>query len=193
MAPAAPRRAGGLHPRPQGVLRPGARGQPGGADSAPGNRAARRPGARSASRPRCVDLGTGSGAIALAIKRHRPQARVVATDASAAALEVAQRNAVALGLEVELRHGRWFEPLAGERFEAIISNPPYVVDRRSAPRRRCRFEPRVALLGGADGLDAIPRARARGARRTSARRLAADGARRGPARGGARVARGGGA
>ena len=74
-----------------------------------------------------VDIGTGSGAIALALKRHLPAARVVATDASAAALEVAKRNAVRFALEIELRHGRWFEPLAGERFEAIICNPPYVV------------------------------------------------------------------
>ena len=97
-------------------------------------------------------VGTGSGAIALAIKRHRPQVRVVATDASAAALEVARRNAVRFNLEIELRHGRWFEPVAGERFEAIISNPPYVVigDPHLAA---LPFEPRIALLGGADGLD----------------------------------------
>jgi release factor glutamine methyltransferase len=99
-----------------------------------------------------LDVGTGSGAIALAIKRHRPEARVVATDASAAALEVARRNAVRLNLEVELRLGRWFEPVAGERFEAIISNPPYVVvgDPHLAA---LPYEPRIALLGGADGLD----------------------------------------
>jgi release factor glutamine methyltransferase len=99
-----------------------------------------------------LDVGTGSGAIALAIKRHRPQARVVATDASAAALEVARRNAVRFNLEIELRHGRWFEPVAGERFEAIISNPPYVVigDPHLAA---LPYEPRIALLGGADGLD----------------------------------------
>ena len=99
-----------------------------------------------------LDVGTGSGAIALAIKRHRPDARVVATDASAAALEVARRNAVRFNLEVELRHGRWFEPVAGERFEAIISNPPYVVvgDPHLAA---LPYEPRLALLGGADGLD----------------------------------------
>jgi release factor glutamine methyltransferase len=99
-----------------------------------------------------LDVGTGSGAIALAIKRHRPGARVVATDASAAALEVARRNAVRFNLEVELRHGRWFEPVAGERFEAIISNPPYVVvgDPHLAA---LPYEPRLALLGGADGLD----------------------------------------
>lgn len=99
-----------------------------------------------------LDVGTGSGAIALAIKRHRPQARVVATDASAAALEVAKWNAARFSLDVELRHGRWFEPVAGERFEAIISNPPYVVvgDPHLAA---LPYEPRIALLGGADGLD----------------------------------------
>ena len=99
-----------------------------------------------------LDVGTGSGAIALAIKRHRPDARVVATDASAAALEVARRNAARFNLEVELRHGRWFEPVGGERFEAIISNPPYVVvgDPHLAT---LPYEPRLALLGGADGLD----------------------------------------
>jgi release factor glutamine methyltransferase len=99
-----------------------------------------------------VDIGTGSGAIALALKRHLPQARVVATDASAAALEVAKRNAARHGLDVEFRHGRWFEPLAGERFEAIISNPPYVVvdDPHLAG---LPYEPRLAIVGGADGLD----------------------------------------
>jgi release factor glutamine methyltransferase len=101
-----------------------------------------------------VDIGTGSGAIALAIKRHLPSARVIATDASAAALQVAKRNAVRYGLEVELRHGRWFEPLAGERFEAVISNPPYVLadDPHLAD---LRYEPHLALLAGADGLDAF--------------------------------------
>jgi release factor glutamine methyltransferase len=101
-----------------------------------------------------LDVGTGSGAIALAIKRHLPAARVVATDASAAALEVARRNAVRFNLDVELRHGRWFEPLAGERFEAIISNPPYV--QAGDPHLAAlRYEPRFAVVGGADGLDAF--------------------------------------
>jgi release factor glutamine methyltransferase len=101
-----------------------------------------------------VDVGTGSGAIALAIKRHLPAARVIATDASAAALEVAKRNAVRFGLDVELRHGRWFEPLAGERFEAIISNPPYVMaDDPHLPD--LGFEPRFAIEAGDDGLDAF--------------------------------------
>ena len=99
-----------------------------------------------------LDVGTGSGAIALAIKRHLPAARVVATDASAAALEVAKRNAVRFGLEVELRHGRWFEPVAGERFEAIISNPPYV-EAGDPHLASLQYEPRFAIVGGADGLD----------------------------------------
>jgi release factor glutamine methyltransferase len=99
-----------------------------------------------------LDVGTGSGAIALAIKRHRPATRVVATDASAAALEVARRNAARYNLEIEFRHGGWLEPVAGERFEAIISNPPYVVaDDPHLPN--LTFEPRFAVVGGADGLD----------------------------------------
>jgi len=101
-----------------------------------------------------LDLGTGSGAIALAIKRHLPKARVVATDASAAALEVARRNCVKLGIDVELRHGPWFEPVAGERFEGIVANPPYVVV-KDPHLDALPFEPRFALEAGVDGLDAI--------------------------------------
>jgi release factor glutamine methyltransferase len=101
-----------------------------------------------------VDLGTGSGAIALAIKRQRPKARVVATDSSAAALVVAQRNAVKHGLEIEFRHGRWLEPLAGERFDLIVANPPYVTV-GDHHLRQLEFEPQMALVGGADGLDHI--------------------------------------
>jgi len=101
-----------------------------------------------------VDLGTGSGAIALAIKRQRPQARVVAVEASAAALAVAQRNAVKHGLEIDFRHGRWLEPLAGERFDLILANPPYVAE-GDAHLGDLVFEPRGALVSGPDGLDAI--------------------------------------
>lgn len=101
-----------------------------------------------------LDVGTGSGAIALAIKRHLPAARVVASDASAAALEVARRNSVRFGLDIELRHGRWLEPVAGERFEAIISNPPYV-EAGDPHLAGLRFEPRFAVEAGADGLDAF--------------------------------------
>lgn len=101
-----------------------------------------------------VDLGTGSGAIALAIKRQRPQARVVAVDASAAALQVAKRNAVRLNLEVEFLHGLWLQPLAGERFDLILANPPYVAE-GDPHLPGLEYEPRVALTSGADGLDAI--------------------------------------
>ena len=101
-----------------------------------------------------LDLGTGSGAIALALKRHLPAARVVATDASAAALEVARRNCVRFGIDIELRHGRWFEPLAGERFEAIVCNPPYV-EAGDPHLAGLRYEPRVAIEAGSDGLEAL--------------------------------------
>lgn len=105
---------------------------------------------------RVLDLGTGSGAIALAIRARRPAARVVAVEASAAALAVAQRNGVKLGLAVDWRHGRWFEPVAGERFDLVVSNPPYVAE--GDPHLGAgdlRFEPRSALVSGPDGLQAI--------------------------------------
>lgn len=101
-----------------------------------------------------LDLGTGSGAIALALRKHSPGAKVVAVEASAAALAVAKRNAARHGLQVDFRHGWWFEPLAGERFDLIVSNPPYVAtgDPHLAD---LRHEPAEALAAGADGLDAI--------------------------------------
>lgn len=106
-----------------------------------------------------VDLGTGSGAIALAIAREHPQAKVVATDASLDALAVAQRNAVRLGLaHVRFMHGDWFAPLAGERFHVIVSNPPYIeADDPHLEQGDLRFEPASALASGADGLDDIRR------------------------------------
>ena len=101
-----------------------------------------------------LDLGTGSGAIALAVKKHLPSATVVASEASAAALAVARHNAAKHGLEVDFRAGRWFEPLAGERFDLIVSNPPYVA--KGDPHLAdLRHEPAEALVAGADGLDAI--------------------------------------
>jgi release factor glutamine methyltransferase len=103
-----------------------------------------------------IDLGTGCGAVALAIRRHRPRVRVVAVEASAAALEYAKRNAAKLGLEIELHHGRWFEPVRGERFDVVVSNPPYVaLDDPHLGEGDVRFEPRSALVAGADGLDEI--------------------------------------
>jgi len=111
---------------------------------------------------RVADLGTGSGAIALAIARERPAWRVVATDISAPALAVARANAAALGLrEVEFLEGSWFEPLGGGRFELIVSNPPYVAAGDPA-LEALGFEPALALTPGADGLAAL-RLLARGA------------------------------
>ena len=101
-----------------------------------------------------ADLGTGCGAIALALKRNRPKARVVAVESSAAALVVAQRNAVRHGLEIEFRHGRWLEPLAGERFDLVVSNPPYVAE-GDPHLAGLAFEPASALVAGPDGLAAI--------------------------------------
>ncbi len=103
-----------------------------------------------------LDLGTGSGAIALAIKRHLPAAHVVAVERSAAALAVAARNALKLGLEIVFHHGLWFEPVADARFDLIVSNPPYVA--RGDPHLAqgdLRFEPHSALVAGPDGLDAL--------------------------------------
>lgn len=114
---------------------------------------------------RIADLGTGTGAIALALASERPRARVLATDASEAALAVAranaQRNETA---NVEFRHGSWYTPLQGERFDLIASNPPYIADTdMHLSQGDLRFEPRSALASGAEGLDAI-RELARGAR-----------------------------
>jgi release factor glutamine methyltransferase len=101
-----------------------------------------------------ADLGTGSGAIALALARERPLWRVAATDISEEALSVARRNALALGASnVELLTGDWFAPLAGRRFNLVLSNPPYVAGNDpllSAPP--LRFEPRIALTPGADAM-----------------------------------------
>lgn len=76
--------------------------------------------------PRVIDLGTGSGAIALAVKRACPRAEVHASDRSAAALAVAQRNGQRLGLRVDWHLGAWWEPLSDLRFDLVLSNPPYV-------------------------------------------------------------------
>ncbi len=104
-----------------------------------------------------ADLGTGSGAIALAIARERPHARVLATDASADALAVAIANADANGLQrVQFRQGHWLVPLAGERFDLIASNPPYIAaGDPHLSRGDLVHEPSSALASGVDGLDAI--------------------------------------
>jgi release factor glutamine methyltransferase len=103
---------------------------------------------------RVLDLGTGSGAIALALKSQRPAFEVWGVDRSAAALTIARRNADRLGLAVRWRQSHWFERLTGERFDLIVSNPPYVASADLALATALAHEPRLALEGGADGLDA---------------------------------------
>ncbi|MSP97578.1 MAG: peptide chain release factor N(5)-glutamine methyltransferase [Betaproteobacteria bacterium] len=103
-----------------------------------------------------LDLGTGSGAIALAVKLLRPDAHVTAVDRSQAALAVARANADHQRLDIAFVQGSWFEPLGGRRFEVIVSNPPYVAEEdRHLSQGDVRFEPRCALVGGRDGLEAI--------------------------------------
>lgn len=99
-----------------------------------------------------LDLGTGSGAIALAVKFHRPETKVVAVDADPAALATAKRNAARLGLDVDFRLGRWFEAVAGERFDLVVANPPYVAE-GDPHLADLRHEPRGALVSGPEGLD----------------------------------------
>jgi len=103
--------------------------------------------------PAVADLGTGSGAIALAIKHSRPDARVTAIDASAGALEVARSNAAQLGLAMDCVRGHWLAGL-GQRFDLLVSNPPYVAD-ADPHLAALAHEPRTALASGADGLDDI--------------------------------------
>jgi release factor glutamine methyltransferase len=104
-----------------------------------------------------LDLGTGSGCVGVSLAKLRPMARIVATDLSQAALVVAERNARRYGLvNVEFRAASWFEPLVGERFDVIVSNPPYVAEQDPhLSRGGLSFEPSLALTAGPDGLDAL--------------------------------------
>lgn len=104
------------------------------------------------SRPQIADLGTGSGAIALAIKYCRPDALVTAVDASADAIAVATANAQSLGLEIATYVGNWCEPLTDQSFDLIVSNPPYVAE-GNAHLAQLPHEPIAALVAGKDGLD----------------------------------------
>jgi release factor glutamine methyltransferase len=101
-----------------------------------------------------TDLGTGSGAIALALASERAEWRLVATDLSAGALECARRNAAALDLPgIEFVLGDWFAPLTSRRFDVIVSNPPYIAAADPAlGSPELKYEPRLALAAGADGL-----------------------------------------
>jgi len=104
--------------------------------------------------PRVVDLGTGSGAIALAVKHACPDAIVLATDASDEALAVARRNGQRLALEVSFAQGSWWSATANDRFDLVLSNPPYIAagDTHLAA---LKHEPTRALTPGGDGLDAL--------------------------------------
>ncbi len=143
----------------------GALGDGPGAEAGPGGAAA--PGLYE---PLALDVGTGSGCIALALAAENPFARLVATDMSEAAVEVARRNAARLGLggRVDIRRGDLLDDLTPhERFDLIVSNPPYIPEaeyRTLEPNVR-DYEPRLALHGGEDGLDVyrrlIPAAAAR--------------------------------
>ena len=101
--------------------------------------------------PRIADLGTGSGAIALALQSQRPTAQVLAVDASEGALAVAQANAQRLGLPVRFQHGNWLDGITG-LFDAIVSNPPYI-PAHDPHLAALTHEPLQALASGADGLD----------------------------------------
>lgn len=100
-----------------------------------------------------LDLGTGSGCIAITLALERRNARVTAVDRSAAALTVAQRNAEILDADVEYLTSDWFDALAGRRFDLIVSNPPYIpAADPHLTRGDVRFEPAAALTSGSDGL-----------------------------------------
>ncbi len=107
---------------------------------------------------RILDLGTGSGCLAIAVARELPRAQVTAVDVSAAALDVARENAARHGATVRFVQGDWFAPLGGERFDLILANPPYVAEADPhLAQGDVRFEPRSALAAGPDGLDDIRR------------------------------------
>ena len=111
---------------------------------------------------RCLhiaDLGTGSGAVALAIATERPGCRIVATDMSAKALDCAAGNASRLGIEnIRFMQGNWCDPLPREPFDVVLSNPPYIEEQDvHLEQGDVRFEPRSALAAGVDGMDDLKR------------------------------------
>jgi release factor glutamine methyltransferase len=106
--------------------------------------------------PRIVDLGTGSGVVAILLARLCPSARVTAVDVSAAALAVARANAARHGVAVRFLHGDWYAPLGDERFDLIVANPPYVADGDPHLQQNgLPFEPQMALTDGVVGGDGL--------------------------------------
>ena len=138
---------------------------------------------------RVVDLGTGSGAIALALKRAHPRAEVTATDVSAAALAVARRNAERLGLAIELVEASWWQGLDGRRFDLADRQPALRRRRRPAPGDLAARADCVALTPGGDGLDALRAIVAGASSHARSGRLAPRRARLRPGRRRARAAR----
>jgi release factor glutamine methyltransferase len=115
--------------------------------------------ARTRERPRILDLGTGSGILAVTLALELPEATVVAVDSAADALAIARENAGRLGARIDFREGDLFAPVGAETFDLIVSNPPYVERaeiERLEPEVR-DHDPRGALDGGLDGLDVIRR------------------------------------
>ena len=106
---------------------------------------------------RVLDLGTGSGCIALSLAHEGAFAEVVATDISEPALQVARTNATDLDLRIDFRAGSWFAPIHDERFAVIVSNPPYITlaDYEGLNPSVQHFEPRIALESGEQGMDAV--------------------------------------
>jgi release factor glutamine methyltransferase len=120
---------------------------------------------------RVLDLGTGSGCVAITLALERPHAEVTATDCSAAALSVARQNADSLNARLHFLPGSWFDPVAHQDFDLIVSNPPYVAALDPHLHQGdVRFEPRTALAAGEDGLNDL-----RHIIRLAAAHLAADG------------------
>lgn len=106
--------------------------------------------------PRVLELGTGSGALAIALAHACAEAEIWATDVSPEALALARENAARHGVRLRLLQSDWFDALAGERFDLVVSNPPYVASNDPHLQRGdVRFEPRRALVGGSDGTECI--------------------------------------
>ncbi len=106
--------------------------------------------------PRILDLGTGSGIVAISLALECPAATLVAVDVEKGAISIARNNAGRLGATIDFRHGDWFAPVAGEHFDLIVSNPPYVAeDDPHLALNGLPFEPRIALTDGDTGGDGL--------------------------------------